>query len=283
MSEVQKKHLHNSGVEIYYEVCAVFRHSADTACQQNVLFFLHGLGGDLDAWQFVRDPLLASGFSTIAMDLRGNGYSGHPTARSAYKMELLIADVLMILEAEQLKKVVMVGHSGGAVLALQFALQNPQKLAGLVLLAGSYGPPHYLRSPVLRHMSNTLIAIGAWLSPKAIAIWHSTYPVGKFHKEYELWGLARTIYHNSLRSYLLTLQQLASVNLKDEIRKLRIPTLIVAGEKDGIYPTALSQYMHEHIAGSTLAVVKNANHVLILNNPREVVDLIIPFAKELQK
>ena len=276
MVEVQQKRIISGGVEIYYEVCPALAGAP-------ILFFLHGLGGDVDAWRLVRDPLLTRGFSTIAMDLRGHGYSGHPTSTSAYKMELLLRDILAVLEAEQVEKVVMVGHSGGAVLALRFTLQHPSKLAGLVLLAGSYAPPHYLRSHVLRHISNTLIATGAWLSPKATAPWHSPYPVGKHHKEYEMRGLVRTIYHNSLRSYLLILQQLADVNLKDDLGRITAPTLIVAGEKDGIYPVTLSHYMHERIAGSTLAIVKNANHVLILNNPREVVDLIIPFAKELQK
>ncbi|MDO8518254.1 MAG: alpha/beta hydrolase [bacterium] len=276
MPAVQKKRVKSGDVEIYYEVCAG-RPGAP------VLFLLHGIGGDLDAWQFVRDPLVASGFSTIAMDLRGHGYSGHPTAPSTYKKELLLEDVLAVLEAERVEKVILVGHSGGAVLALEFALQNPDKLSSLVLLAGSYGPPRYLRSPAVQRVVWFFTTVGAALSPHARGPWHSPYPKGKFHKEFELWGLARTLYHNSLRSYLLLGKTLANVDLEQRLKYITLPTLIVVGEKDGIYPVPVSKKMHDEIAHSRLEIIRNANHVLILNNPREVVDLLISFVQKLQK
>lgn len=287
MPEVQKKRVTSGGVEIYYEVCVArlpAQASKGAPAYQTgtpVLFFLHGLGGDVDAWNFVRDPLLARGFSTIAMDLRGHGYSGHPTLPSAYRMEHLLGDVLAVLEAERVEKAVLVGHSAGAILALQFALQHADMLSGLVLLAGSYGSPRYLRSPIQKQIGALIVVAGALVSFRAKKPWHSPYPVGKHHKEYELWGLARTIYHNSLRSYLLLLQQLANVNLEQQLKQVTVPTLVVVGEKDGIYPMSVSKKMHEEIAHSHLEIIKNANHVLILNNPREVVDLVTTFVQAL--
>src|SRR5262249_53781572 len=122
-----------------------------------------------------------------------------------------------------------------------------------------------------------LISALAWISPRAGAPWHSPYPIGKHHKEVELYGLARTIYKNSLASYLLICQALMYADFEGALTSLRIPTLLIAAERDGIYPLSVAKTMHEKIPDSTLRVVPNANHVLPLNNPKETTEAILNF------
>src|ERR1035438_1300318 len=113
-------------VNLYYEVCI-----ANTT--HPVLFFVHGVGGDLEAWQYVRDGLLAKGFSSIAMDLRGHGKSGHPYSRKKYELNNFIEDAITVMGSEKINKVILVGHSLGAVLATHIALHHQEKIEKLVL------------------------------------------------------------------------------------------------------------------------------------------------------
>lgn len=271
--DIQKKYITSAdGMKIYYETCIV-----DASAP--VVVLVHGIGGDVDGWQYVRDILIQDGLSTVALDVRGHGYSDHPKSAKDYGMDLLLKDILHVIDAEGFEDVILVGHSGGAVLALNFALHHPQRLSALVLLAGSYLSPAYMRSPMTKRIADGLVAVGAWVSPSHMAPWHSTYPPGKIHKEYEVWGLMRTIAHNSLRSYLLVGRELMNIDLEGWLAEISVSTLIVAGEKDSIYPVEISRKMHERIPDARLEVIKDVNHVLILNAIEEVARHIIDFVR----
>ena len=273
MSKIKKKYVTSSdGAKIYYETCITSAHSP-------VIVLVHGIGGDVDGWSYIRDILLEDGLSTVALDVRGHGYSDHPRDSKGYEIDLIMKDIKHVIDAEGLKEVILVGHSGGAVLALSFALRYPENLSGLVLLAGSYLSPAYMHSPVKKRIADGIVAVGAYLSPPHFGPWHSTYPLGKFHKEYEWWGLIRTIARNSLRSYLLVGKAIINIDLRDRLSEVAVSTLLVAGENDTIYPVAISRTMHERISDSRLEIVTGKNHVLILNAIDEVAALIIDFAK----
>lgn len=267
----QKYATSTDGSRIYYEVY-------DTGAQPSVLL-IHGIGGDLDAWQYVREPLLKAGVDCIALDLRGHGYSDHPRSLGAYTAQRLCDDVCAVLDREQLPAITLVGHSGGAVLALLFATRYPERVERLVLINGSYTRPRYLDSRTMRFVANMATAIGVRLSPRARGPWHSPYPKGKVHKEIEAYGLVRTLYHNSLRSYLLMSRAYTESQLDHDVSRLAMPTLIIAAENDGIYPLDISKTLHALIPRSQLRVVPNANHVLPLNRPQEVAALILEFLK----
>ncbi|MDP2594271.1 MAG: alpha/beta hydrolase [bacterium] len=275
MPEIQQKSVRSEdGQNIYYETCY-----ADEAAP--VVMLVHGIGGDVGAWTYVRNILINDGFSTVALDLRGHGYSDHPAGAKYYTMDVLSRDILHVIDAEELDTVILVGHSGGAVLALDFVLRYPGRIQALILLAGSHLPPAYMRSRTAKRIAHALIALGAFASPPALAPWHSTYPSGKFHQEYESWGLARTILHNSLRSYLWMGRELINIELEGRLGEIRMPTLLVVGEKDSIYPLIISQAMHENIPNSTLRIIPGANHVIVLNNIDETAGHIIDFVRGL--
>lgn len=261
------------GTDLYYETYA-------PAGQTPQLLLVHGIGGDLDAWQFMREPLRAMGYSIAALDLRGHGYSGHPRARDSYTLGRLCEDVGAVLDAERMENAALVGHSGGAVVALAYALKHQGRLSSLVLLAGSYGPPRSMRNVLVRRLSHLALSIGALLGYRVKARWHSPYPKGKVHKEIEWYGLTRTIYHNSLRSYALLCKTLMRVDLGSSLGRLALPVLLVTGENDGIYPAADARLMHEKIPGSILRLVPGANHPLPLNEPEACVRTTAEFLQK---
>ncbi len=270
--EVKKKTVTSKdGTNIYYETYA----PAQTS--KPILFFVHGIGGDTDGWQYVMKLLWEEGYPTVAMDLRGHGYSDHPKHAHKHTLEHMEEDIQAVLDMEHIDKPILIGHSGGAVISAQFAAHFFEKLQGVVLISGSYCPPAWLASPSLRAIARVVISIGGFISPPPYKRWHSPYPLGKEHKEFEVFGLMRTMFYNSLRSYLYTGYALMNVDLGNELQKIAIPTLLIASEHDGIFPLSIQQDMHTKIPNSKLVVLQDTNHVSILNNPRGVTNAMLEF------
>jgi 3-oxoadipate enol-lactonase len=261
------------GTSIYYETYVV----DDRAPK---LFFVHGVGGDLDAWTPIRDTMLAQGISCIAMDLRGHGYSGHPRGSEKYTLRAFAEDIQEVLKTEGLRGVVLVGHSFGAVIALHAAMQYPVRIEKLVVISGTYRAPDYISSRAIMKASQAFITAAGLVSPPPINPGHSTYPAGKHHKEYEPYGLFRTIMRNSWGSYLLSSKEMMSLSIKKDIAKIRIPTLVVVGENDGIFPVAHSRILHEQIVNSQFEVIPGGNHVIVLNNVPEVSAALLRFIQQ---
>lgn len=214
------------------------------------------------------------------MDIRGHGHSSHPAKFSSYRIDNLTRDVKQIINAEAVKDFILIGHSWGATIALAYAVNFPQKLKGLVAISGWHLPLH--PSPKLvRVLTNNLINLLAFISPPPIKPNHSSYPKGKFHKDYEWLGLTKTIVRNSLKSYLLSLKEAVNLNLQTHIEKINVPTLFIAGTKDTIVHPSIPHKMHSSVKGSRLKFIKGANHVVILNNPKELYTQIQNFLKEI--
>ena len=75
----------------------------------------------------------------MTYDARGHGLSGKPT--SGYGFDHLVADAVAVIRAARLGKPVVVGHSWGAMVALELAVARPRSVSGITLIDGGVAPP----------------------------------------------------------------------------------------------------------------------------------------------
>ena len=108
--------------------------------------FLHGFGGDLDNWAAVQ-PALASTRRTIAFDLPGHG--GSTKILTGAAPADLAADVAHALDALDIRRAHLVGHSLGGAVALAFALSHPERTESLALICAAGLPGGSLDSGYL--------------------------------------------------------------------------------------------------------------------------------------
>jgi pimeloyl-ACP methyl ester carboxylesterase len=98
------------------------------------LVLVHGLGGTIENWRALAPPL-AAGHRVLVPDLPGHGRSGLlPEARD---VDALAAAVLAILDAEETRRAVWIGHSLGGLVALRAAVLQPDAARGIVLAASA--------------------------------------------------------------------------------------------------------------------------------------------------
>lgn len=128
MPFVQRVKLARSGFSLFLYDMHV---TADTGSIP--MLFVHGLGDEADTWRHVL-PALAAQRRVVAVDLPGFGRSDKPDA--SYSVPWLAGVLLDLLDTLALDRVVLVGHSLGAIVSHWLALEQPGRLARLALLNG---------------------------------------------------------------------------------------------------------------------------------------------------
>jgi len=96
------------------------------------LVMVHGLTGNLAVWHLRIVPELSEHLRVLTYDLRGHGYSDTP--RSGYSPDAMADDLLELLDALEIERPVIVGHSYGADIALYHALRNPDRVREVIAI-----------------------------------------------------------------------------------------------------------------------------------------------------
>ncbi len=237
------------------------------------LVFLHYWGGSSRTWKHVTGALAPS-YRTIATDQRGWGLSDAPA--SGYGLADLADDALGVIEALNLQRYVLVGHSMGGKAAQLLASRRPAGLAGLVLVAPS--PPQPLAMPP---EAREMMA-GAYATRQSVemAIDHmlTAKPLAPEDRE--------QVIEDSLRGAPQAKAAWPrSTSLEDitaKVGAIEVPTLVIAGEQDRVDSVDLLRAeLMPRIPNAVLHVLAGTGHLSMLESPAELARLIAEFVASL--
>lgn len=114
--------------------------SYDATGEGPAVILLHGSALSRAIWRGLGYVKALDGFRVVRIDLRGHGRSGKPHASEAYAMDLLVADVLAVMDAERLAGAAVVGYSFGSRVGFSLAATAPGRVQKLVTLGGTFRP-----------------------------------------------------------------------------------------------------------------------------------------------
>tara|TARA_Y100001970_G_scaffold294331_1_gene450734 strand:+ start:40599 stop:41687 length:1089 start_codon:yes stop_codon:yes gene_type:complete len=224
---------------------------------------IHGFGGDLNNWLFSHDAL-AEGRAVYAIDLPGHGSSSKDVEDGS--IDFFSSVISDFMNALQLDKAHLVGHSMGGAISLSLAIQSPEKVASLSLI-GSAG-------------------LGAEID--------SEYLTGfvKADRRKEMKEQAMKLFGDSslvtrsLVEDLLTFKRTDGVKLaletilssfapkgtqekvmRDEIKGLDVPIQVIWGSKDEIVPSSHSDGLPENVS---VTVIEDKGHMVQMEAASEV-------------
>lgn len=114
------------GVSLWYRVAGVQRGTP-------VLFLHGGPGEGSQAMQALGGPALEKRVRMVYVDQRGSGQSDRPKDSKFYSLALLKSDIDLVRRQLGVEKLVLLGHSAGTIIALEYAADHPEHVAGLIL------------------------------------------------------------------------------------------------------------------------------------------------------
>ena len=109
------------------------------------VLLVHGFPDDHTVWRRQIGPLVAAGYRVIAPDTRGCGDSEMPPRVRDYRLDVLVADLVALLDALGIGKVRLIGHDWGAVQGWQLAIRHPERVERYIALSVGH-PGAYARA-----------------------------------------------------------------------------------------------------------------------------------------
>ncbi len=265
-----KSYKTSTTVDVVYNI-----HRASS--KQPFLVFLHGIGGDLTSWNEEREELHNKHYSTIALDLPGHGLSSHPDDNQEYTIEHIIQDIKEVLEYEGINSPVLVGHCFGGMISMGLTADDSYNVNKLVLIDTNYKAPAIV-NPVVNHkMLQKVVSVLADVSPKTHI--HARRDLRKYKgtSDYNIRRIISDVAHTSLGTWLLCGQSVYNSNLEDFVDKISVPTLVIAGADDSLFPLTVERELARKIKGSNFKAVPHANHIIVISNPTSVTKEIEAF------
>jgi len=128
MTEIEKTINSSNGDTVTYRLSSV---ATSKNCSIGIIL-IHGLASNMTRWtEFVNNTKLSESVNVVRLDLKGHGKS---MAYSRITMRHWCEDIQQIIAVEQFSNVLLVGHSLGAQIAMQFATYYPKNLNGILLI-----------------------------------------------------------------------------------------------------------------------------------------------------
>ena len=190
------------------------------------LLLLHGLGGSHDDWrrQF---PAFSRDYRVIAPDLRGFGDSER---QEPFTIAQHARDAVGLLDALGVGRAHVVGLSMGGAVAMELALAEPGRVAGLVL--ANTAPSFELRGWQRRYMGVSRLLLALLLGVGGVARLFSKAVFPAPHQESLRKRLLERASHTSRWVYIASLRALVRWDAEQRLSSLRCPTLVIGAEHD---------------------------------------------------
>lgn len=252
------------------------------------LLLIHGIGGGLEDWHKVIPLLSNCGYRVIGLDLPGHGKSDK--GRADYSLGAMASVVRDLLTHVNVASAVIVGHSLGGGIGMQFAYQFPAMSDGLVLVSsGGLGDevPSWLRAATLPGSQAVFAGIGSRRTVASLE-W--------FQGRLERFGIRpQTLTPESLErlsrfgdpatrnAFLSTLRSVVDirgqrVTALGKLHALSVPVLIIWGAVDPVIPVHHGYRAAEHITDCEIVVFPRIGHEPQIEDPDRVCELIHRFA-----
>lgn len=238
------------------------------------LMLIHGYGESLTTWRSVFDRL-AEDHQVIALDLPGAGGSDKPD--SSYSLPALTGRLSRFLDLWTEGPVVMVGHSMGGAVAAALALQRPDRIERLVLIA----PAGYRIG--LGGIVETMNPGRARTIGKYLALRSFITPIHDPGWMYEPDSMARydlTEDPAYRRAATRVLEEFDFVGLRDRFKDITQPTLLIWGGLDPVVPFSVGDTLSRTIPCVRYVPLPKAFHRPQAEVPDTVMAEILRFLSE---
>jgi len=237
-----------------------------------VLLLSNSLGTDLRMWD-PQMPALTRHFHVLRYDTRGHGQS--LVTPGTYSMEQNGRDVLALLDALQLPKVLFCGLSMGGLVGQWLAINAPERLQRMVLCctAAKIGNPDIWNPRIEMVLRDGQAAMRA-LREASIARWF-TPTFAQAHPE-QVQPVVDMLAQTSPEGYAANCAAVRDADFRDQVGSITLPVLVVSGTADAVCPPADGRFITDQIPGAEF-VEFNAAHLASIEVGDAFIERVLTF------
>jgi len=255
------------GAELYYE----------SHGEGPPLILVSGLGGTASFWapnvsEFARD------FRVITFDHRGVG--GSTKSRIRYSVEQMADDVVKLMDALDIERAALVGHSTGGCIGTVIAIEHPGRLSSVVM-SSSWTKADAYFTRLFEARKSVLEAQGP-----AAYVRHGSlfqYPTAWIAAHIdELERVEQRAIDNfpPVEIVLSRIEAILAYDRVADLGSIEVPILVQVAHDDIITPPHLSEDLHVRIPNSALHVIKKGGHFCPYTVPRDFRETVVSFLRE---
>jgi pimeloyl-ACP methyl ester carboxylesterase len=260
-----------------FESRGLYYRTNDFRPDRQTLVFVHGVSGSSSAWA-PYEARFQHDFNVLTYDLRGHGRSAKYPHSTDYAIAHFVDDLRLLLRHLAIDRCVLVSHSFATLLTLEFLRTNQSLVDSVILVSSDFDVGRRLAARILR----TAIAPAVLLDRLPFRpapgrhVDYSRYPNSG---DWNLLRMREDIGNTTWRVYWFCTLASYAVHAESLLPDLRMPVLLVHGRKDTIFPVENSVYMATRIPDAELIVLDDADHIVVLNQPRELSEAIERFVE----
>ena len=234
--------------------------------KKSTILLIHGSGLTHIVWSLHEQFYSSQGFNVLSVDIPGHGNSEGPSLKSIEEISNWIKSLMLKLN---IKKIILVGHSQGGLVCIDFASRYSELVEKIVLVANSYKMP----------VNQDLIDLAESGDEKAVLLMMKWGYEGS--KAFIGGNPVKKIV-NSARDIreILAVDLNACNNYKDgenAIKKINCPTLCIFGDLDKMCPSKVGIKMAEKIKNSETKIISDCGHMIIFEKAFEMRKLVKEF------
>ncbi len=246
--------------------------------QAPAVILLHGYLESADIWaEFA--PLLKSEHPIIAYDIPGHG--SREAVSGENMMQAWVEHLHQTILDEDIKKVILVGHSMGGYLAAAYAQSHPDMLAGLCLFhSHPYADPEEKRASRLSSIDNIRQGKHAEICQNHAPNIYAADNVERFKDK--IAQAVKIAQNMTPEAHIASLRaMLDRTDASETVVNLDIPFLLIHGKKDRLIPNEVAEGVKLPAKGK-LAVLENSGHAGFIEEPKIASEILNDFIKSVK-
>ena len=233
------------------------------------ILLMHGSGLTHIVWSLHEQFYASQGYNILSVDLPGHGNSEGPSLKSIEEISDWIKSFMNVLD---IKKIIIIGHSQGCLVGIDFAARYENLLSSLVLVAGSYKMP----------VNKDLIDLAEAGDEKAVSLMMKWGYEGS--KAFIGGNPVKKIINSSREIREVLAVDLNACNNykggKESLEKINCATLCIFGDLDKMVTLEVGNKMALMIKNSEKKVINNCGHMIIFEKAFEMRQIVKEFLKK---
>jgi len=267
----------------YLEVEPNVRLHITDAGEGRPIVLIHGWPLSDEMYEYQYNDLINNNFRVIGITLRGFGKSDKPYGKYNYDTHAL--DIKKVVSKLDVKDAVLVGFSMGGAIAIRYVSKDNGTHVSKLALCGAAAPSWTQRKDFPYNLPksavNDLIELNYKDRPKLLSNFAKIFSATEtsLNEGIGSWlnGICLSASSHATAQCLIALRD---TDLRSDLVKIKIPTVIMHGKKDKICSFDLAEQMNAGIAHSNIIAFENSGHSLFLEETKMFNTELIKFAEE---